>query len=120
MIVDRLVSGRRVGVTAISHKVIGNLLDAVSREAERRGITLRALQKATAEQRCSSKTVECTDSNQDVDDALAAGEVDLVAGTGWLFGRDAIEGKLDDLFMTRRGRCRSRTSSPRRRAHRTW
>src|ERR1700694_4586691 len=31
MIVDRLVSGRRVGVTGTRHKVIGNLLDAVSR-----------------------------------------------------------------------------------------
>jgi uncharacterized protein len=103
MIVDRLLAGRRVGVTAISHKVIGNLLDAVSREAERRGITLRALQKATAEQRCSAKTIECTDSNQDVDDALAAGEVDLVAGTGWLFAREAIQGKLDDLFIDEAG-----------------
>jgi predicted RecB family nuclease len=103
MIVDRLVAGRRVGVTAISHKVIGNLLDAVSREADRRGHPLRALQKATAEQGCSSNTVECTDSNQDVDDALAAGEVDLVAGTGWLFARDAIEGKLDVLFIDEAG-----------------
>jgi predicted RecB family nuclease len=103
MIVNRLVAGRRVGVTAISHKVIGNLLDAVSREAERRGYRLRALQKATAEQRCSSKIVECTDSNQDVDDALAASEVDLVAGTGWLFARDEIEGKLDDLFIDEAG-----------------
>jgi predicted RecB family nuclease len=103
MIVERLEAGRRVGVTSISHKVIGNLLDAVSREAERRGYRLRALQKATAEQFFNSKGVECTDSNQDVDDALAAGEVDLVAGTGWLFARDAIEGKLDDLFIDEAG-----------------
>jgi uncharacterized protein len=103
MIVDRLAGGRRVGVTSISHKVIGNLLDEVSREAERRGVALRALQKATAEQRCSSKTVEFTDSNQDVDDALAAGEVDLVAGTAWLFAREEIEGKLDDLFIDEAG-----------------
>ena len=103
MIVERLEAGRRVGVTAISHKVIGNLLDAVSREAERRGFRLRALQKATSEQRCSSTAVECTDSNQDVDDALAAREVDLVAGTGWLFARDEIEGKLDDLFIDEAG-----------------
>lgn len=103
MVVDRIMAGRRVGVTAISHKVIGNLLDAVSREAERRGYRLRAIQKASPEQRCSSKIVECTDSNQDVDDALAAGEVDLVAGTGWLFARDEIEGKLDDLFIDEAG-----------------
>src|SRR5438445_759346 len=54
MIVDRLVSGRRVGITAMSHKVIGNLLDAVCREAERRGYAVRAMQKADEDQRCRS------------------------------------------------------------------
>ena len=32
-----------------------------------------------------------------------AGEVDLVAGTGWLFARDEIERKLDDLFIDEAG-----------------
>ncbi|TMC52194.1 MAG: TM0106 family RecB-like putative nuclease [Chloroflexi bacterium] len=103
MIVDRLIAGRRVGITAISHKVIGNLLDAVCREAERRGYALRAMQKADEDQRCRSEVVKCTGSNADVDDALAAGEVDLVAGTAWLFARDEIEGKLDDLFIDEAG-----------------
>src|SRR5256886_10752217 len=103
MIVDRLVAGRRVGVTAISHKVIGNLLDAVCAEAERRGYALRAMQKAGDEQRCRSEVVRCTGSNADVDDALGAREVDLVAGTGWLFAREEIEGRLDDLFIDEAG-----------------
>src|SRR5437773_56406 len=103
MIVDRLIAGRRVGVTAISHKVIGNLLDAVCAESERRGYALRAMQKAEEEQRCRSEVVKCTGSNADVDDALGAGEVDLVAGTGWLFAREEIEGRLDDLFIDEAG-----------------
>src|SRR5260370_13566408 len=41
MIVDRLIGGRRIGVTAISHKVISNLLDAVCAEAARRGHAMR-------------------------------------------------------------------------------
>src|SRR5437879_6339099 len=103
MIVDRLVAGRRVGITAISHKVIGNLLDAACREAERRGYAVCAMQKAEEDQRCRSEVVKCTGSNSDVDDALTAGEVDLVAGTAWLFARDEIEGKLDDLFIDEAG-----------------
>lgn len=103
MIVERLMAGRRVGLTALSHKVISNLLDAVCREAERRGYSLRAIQKAESEQRASSAVVQPTESNADVDDALAAGEVDLVAGTAWLFARDEIEGKLDDLFIDEAG-----------------
>jgi len=103
MIVDELMAGRRVGITAISHKVIGNLLDAVCREAARRGYALRAMQKADDDERCESKVVENTTKNADVDDALGAGEVDLVAGTAWLFARDEIEGKLDDLFIDEAG-----------------
>ncbi len=103
MVVDRLMSGRRVGVTALSHKVISNLLDAICREAERRGYPLRAIQKADAAQRCSSQLVQHTESNAEVDGALAAGEIDLVAGTAWLFAREEIEGKIDDLFVDEAG-----------------
>src|SRR5712692_8329350 len=68
MIVDRLLAGRRVGITAISHKVIGNLLDAVCCEAVRRGYAVRAMQKADEDQRCRSEVVKCTGSNADIDD----------------------------------------------------
>lgn len=103
MVVDRLQAGRRVGVTALSHKVISHLLDSICAEAERRGLVLRALQKAEPDQRTVSKAVESTTSNADVDDALAAGEIDLVAGTAWLFARPEIEGRLDDLFVDEAG-----------------
>ena len=103
MIVERLIAGRSVGLTALSHKVISNLLDAVCREAERHGYSVRAIQKADADQRCTSAIVQPADTNADVDDALGAAEVDLVAGTAWLFARDEIEGKLDDLFIDEGG-----------------
>jgi len=103
MIADRLVAGRRVGVTAISHKVISNLLDAVCAEAERRGVSLHALQKADDDERCNSVVVESTTKNADVDDAIDAGEVELVAGTAWLFAREELEGKFDDLFIDEAG-----------------
>jgi len=103
MIVERLIAGRRIGLTALSHKVISNLLDAVCREAERRGYPLRAIQKAEPDQRCASAVVQPAATNADVDDAVGAGEVDLVAGTAWLFARDEIEGKLDDLFIDEAG-----------------
>ncbi len=62
-----------------------------------------ALQKAEPDQRTISKAVESTTSNADVDDALTAGEIDLVAGTAWLFARPDIEAKLDDLFVDEAG-----------------
>ena len=103
MIVDLLEAGRRVGITATSHKVISHLLDAVCEESARRDYSLRAIQKAEDDQRCTSQVVRITESNADVDDALAAAEVDLVAGTAWLFAREEIEGKLDMVFVDEAG-----------------
>jgi len=103
MIVDLIEAGQRVGITATSHKVISHLLDGVCEESKRRGHRLRALQKAEDDQRCDSPEVKSTQSNADIDDALAGAEVELVAGTAWLFARDELEGKLDVLFVDEAG-----------------
>src|SRR5438094_783738 len=47
LILNLVKQGKRVGITANSHKVIGNLLDKTMGEARRRGQVDRALQKAT-------------------------------------------------------------------------
>jgi uncharacterized protein len=47
MICELVRAGKRVGVTAVSHKVIGNLLEAVVRAAREEGIDLRCLHKVT-------------------------------------------------------------------------
>lgn len=102
-VVDLVRAGRRVGLTASSHKVIGNLLDAVMAAAREAGVPVRALQKADDLQRCSDADVQCVNSNGQVVDALDAGDVDLVAGTSWLFARPEFAGRLDVLVVDEAG-----------------
>ncbi|CCH89406.1 protein of unknown function, putative recB domain [Modestobacter italicus] len=102
-VVDLVRAGKRVGVTASSHKVIGNLLDAVMAAAREAGVPVRALQKADDLQRCSDADVQCVGSNGQVVDALDAGDVDLVAGTSWLFARPELAGRLDVLVVDEAG-----------------
>jgi uncharacterized protein len=102
-VVDLVRAGRRVGLTASSHKVIGNLLDAVMAAAREAGVPVRAVQKAEDLQRCSDPDVECVGSNGDVVRALDAGDVDLVAGTSWLFAREDLAGRLDVLVVDEAG-----------------
>jgi uncharacterized protein len=102
-VVDLVRAGRRVGLTASSHKVIGNLLDAVMAAARESGVPVRALQKADDLQRCADADVECVGSNGEVVAALDAGEVDLVAGTSWLFAREDLIGRLDVLVVDEAG-----------------
>jgi predicted RecB family nuclease len=102
-VVDLVRAGKRIGLTASSHKVIGNLLDAVMAAARESGVPVRALQKADDLQRCSDADVQCVGSNGQVVDALDAGDVDLVAGTSWLFARPELAGRLDVLVVDEAG-----------------
>jgi uncharacterized protein len=102
-VLDLVRAGRRVGITAHSHKVVGNLLDAVMDAARAEGVPVRALQKADGHQRCGSADVSCTTDNAAVVQALDAGEVDVVAGTSWLFARPDLAGRLDVLVVDEAG-----------------
>jgi len=103
LIVDLVKQGERVGITANSHKVIGNLLDKTMGEARRRGKVVRTIQKANERDRCGSQEVQCTNSSSTVEAALAADEVEVVAGTPWLFARASFPAKLDYLVVDEAG-----------------
>jgi len=103
LIVDLVKQGKRVGITANSHKVIGNLLDKTMGEAGRRGQPVRAMQKADERDRCDSQEVQCTNSSSTVEAAVAADEVEVVAGTPWLFARASFPAKLDYLVVDEAG-----------------
>ncbi len=86
--------GLKVGVTAQSHAVIGNLLKAVGRPA---------LQKCDEEDHCGAPDVGWTASNDDVVDALGDGSHNLVGGTAWLWSREDLTGLVDVLVIDEAG-----------------
>lgn len=103
MVLRLVAQGKRVGICGFSHKVIGNLLDEVCKVARESGQPLRALQKAEQSDRCASPDVACTGDAKDVEAALLAGEVDVVAGTAWLFARSGMQEQLDVLVVDEAG-----------------
>src|SRR5437762_701633 len=103
LVLDLIKQGKRVGITANSHKVIGNLLDKTMGEARRRGQGVRAMQKADERDRCASREVQCTNSSSTVEAALAAEQVEVIAGTPWLFARASFPAKLDYLVVDEAG-----------------
>ena len=72
MIVDLVVQGRRVGVTANSHKVIGALLEKVATVADERGVAVRIGQRNDEPTFVDAVPM----GNAEARDALAAAEVD--------------------------------------------
>ncbi|HSH44925.1 MAG TPA: AAA domain-containing protein, partial [Longimicrobiales bacterium] len=103
MIVRALAAGKRVGVTATSHKVISNLLNKVCEAAAEEGVEVRGIQKAKESQWCGASQVEATAKPADVAAALASGEKQLAAGTAWLFAREDMVGAVDLLFVDEAG-----------------
>jgi len=84
-------AGRRVGVTALSHKAIHNLLEAIHDEADAQDFTFRGVKRAHDEEGSdTSFESRCIVSGLDVD-VCADPSFDLVAGTGWALTRLAVD-----------------------------
>ena len=101
MIVDLAVEGKRVGVTANSHKVIGELLAKVADSAAKRGVTVRIGQRSTEEPTFGGAVH--LKSNDAARDSLHAGSIDVAGGTTWLWSREDMAGSVDVLFVDEAG-----------------
>ena len=97
-----LADGKRVGICATSHKVIGNLLEGVGEAARDTGHKIRGIQKASEANRCSAPEIEIGNNN-DVLEALEDGEIGLAAGTAWLWSREEMQGAVDVLVIDEAG-----------------
>jgi predicted RecB family nuclease len=89
-----LDKGLKVGVTAQSHAVIGNLLKAADRPG---------LQKCDDDNFCGAPGMDHTNDNGAVVDALATGLHRLVGGTAWLWARPEMAGLVDVLVIDEAG-----------------
>jgi uncharacterized protein len=101
LITGLLGRGCTVGVTANSHASIHHLLGAIERETLERGVRLAGQKRCTA----GNPESEYASETRRIDNVrdFALGDVNLVAGTAWAFGRDHMDGKLDYLFIDEAG-----------------
>lgn len=103
MILRALAAGKRVGVTANSHKVIVNLLEDVEKTAAREGqAPVKCLHKVTERSEHLPDWLAETTNN---DEALAAFDngFAILAGTAWLWAREDAAGLVDLLFVDEAG-----------------
>jgi predicted RecB family nuclease len=103
MIVELVEQGRRVGITAVSHKVICNLLDEVCSTAAKRGIPLKAVQKASDGSHCQHPAVTAAKNPQGILNALHTGSAQVAAGSAWLWADEDMADSVDVLFVDEAG-----------------
>src|SRR5262249_38403611 len=90
MAVALLREGKRVGVTALSHKASNKLLEEIEREARDQGFGFTGRKKSTSgneESRFEGRFIDCADRWQE----LLDDDLQLLAGTAWLFAREDFE-----------------------------
>jgi predicted RecB family nuclease len=103
--ISRLVrEGKRLGITAHSHKAIGKLLQEVQVAADEDGIAIHCVRKISDEaQDDEIRNVEVTDDNAVPLDRLQSGRAQVGAGTAWMWARPEYADTLHALFIDEAG-----------------
>jgi uncharacterized protein len=94
--------GLKVGVTAVSHKVILNLLEGVAKEASRRKLKIRLAHKSEDEYEGEACITSVGDYGA-ILSGLEAGEIDVVGITAWGWARPDFRQAVDVLIVDEAG-----------------
>ena len=94
--------GRTAGLIGPSHAVIHHLIDTVCAHAGRRGLTVRIGQRAEPDNPYLHDAASGMPAEQ-LERALRDGELDVAAGTAWLWARPGLAASVDTLFVDEAG-----------------
>lgn len=100
LIVQLISDKKKIGITALSHKVINSLLGKVHDHADEEGVDIKIIQKVSADngQTCSWKTSK---DSQAV--AKSVNKYDVIAGTPFMWSLPSFFESVDYLFVDEAG-----------------
>lgn len=103
LILELVTRGKRIGITALSHKVVRGLLNKILELAEHDGINVACLQKVSFTDDALPSGLRETKKNEDVLSALRSGAVQIAGGVSWLWAREEMADAVDYLFIDEAG-----------------
>jgi uncharacterized protein len=106
MIGALIADGKRVGVTANSHKVIAKLLKEACDAAATKHAPIRAAHMGARQEIDASGNpgpVLAMGDNQEACDAITNGAVQVLGGTAWMWSRPEFANSIDVLFVDEAG-----------------
>jgi hypothetical protein len=102
MICELASRGKKIGVTALSHKVIRKLLDEVVLAMHEDKVAgVRCMQKTDEEE--PDENIVVTQKNEEAWAALESGTANVVGGTSWLWTPERAFESVDVLFIDEAG-----------------
>ena len=101
MIIELFKANKKVGITAVSHKVIRNLMDKVIELSKKEGVKINFVHKVSDKSDNVPQEVEETTESKRAMEAI--GELKIIGGTAWLWADKNSAEKLDYLFVDEAG-----------------
>ena len=103
MIISLIKAGKKIGITALGHKVITGLLEKVSTAATKEKLNIRIVQKVRDLTGMNNPNwIETTDDNRLVRDSIQKG-FHIAAGTSFMWARQEFFESVDFLFVDEAG-----------------
>ena len=102
MVCELVRRGARVGITAVSHKVIRHLLESIIDAADDAKLGINCAQKVSKRGEAPSRIEEIT-TNDAALARLADGRTDVVGATSWLWAKPEAMNAVDVLFVDEAG-----------------
>jgi predicted RecB family nuclease len=103
MAIALMKAGQRVGVTALSHKAIHKFLEDLEEAALEEGYDFRGMKKCGSDPGSKFETGSGLVENTTDNGAMLDPELQLLAGTSFLFSREELDQHVDTLFVDEGG-----------------
>lgn len=102
MICALVSAGLKVGITAVSHKVVINLMEGVMKQAEAQGLLMRAVHKQSGKYE-GDLNIKRVNTYPPILRGLEAGEINILGATAWCWSRPDFEQSVDVLVVDEAG-----------------
>lgn len=94
---------KKIGITALSHKVIRNLLKKIIQVAEKEKVKVTCIEKIGDDPEPAPDAIIEAESNDEVLRAIQLNEVHVAAGTAWMWAREDFAEAVDVLIVDEAG-----------------
>jgi len=95
-------AGLKVGVTAVSHKVIVNLLEAAASQAHDNGLSINIVHRQTGAYE-GEWEIQRKSNYGEIRSGLENGSIDVLGATAWCWARPGFEQSVDVLIVDEAG-----------------
>lgn len=103
MILALIQDGKKVGITALSHKVIVGLMEKVIRAGEKVGVKVSCMRRVSKPSEKPDPGIAEEKDYDKIEAAIRAGTAQVVGGTAWLWAREQFKESVDVLVVDEAG-----------------